>query len=61
MRKDTDIIRKRTRAVVDTGKSGTGRKSESSEGIADFLFNSPLKGSELEIERLKGGIRDIEL
>ena len=30
------------------------------ESLGDFLMRSPLRGSGIKIERIKGGLRDIE-
>lgn len=47
--------------VVDAALWERTQKRERRGSFADFLQGSPLRGSGLEIERLKGGIREIEL
>ncbi len=38
-------------------KKRTGLK----ESLGDFLLNSPLRGSGIKIERIRGGLREIDL
>jgi prevent-host-death family protein len=47
--------------VVDAGLWERLRRREQHGSLADFLRSSPLHGSGLKAERLKGGIRDIDL
>lgn len=47
--------------VVDAAQWEKMRKREPRGSFADFLRNSPLAGSGLEVERLPGGIREIDL
>ncbi len=37
------------------------RKSERKGTLADFFAASPLRGSDLEIERGQGGVREVDL
>jgi len=37
------------------------RKVKPKQNLADFLLNSPLRGSGIKAERMRGGFRDIKL
>lgn len=37
------------------------KHSAPKESLGDFLMRSPLRGSGIKIERIKGGVRDINL
>ena len=52
---------KRAVVVVDAALWERTRKREQRGSFADFLVHSPLRGSGLDVARLKGGIRDIGL
>lgn len=47
--------------VVDVELWERTRRRETRGNFADFLLSSPLYGSELEIERLPGGVREVDL
>lgn len=47
--------------VVDAALWERVKRREHRGNFADFLLTSPLRGSGLEIERLKGGVREIDL
>lgn len=47
--------------VVDAALWDKLRRREQRGSFADFLLASPLRGSQLQVERLKGGIREIDL
>lgn len=47
--------------VVDAALWERVQRREQRGNFADFLLTSPLRGSGLETERLKGGIRETEL
>jgi prevent-host-death family protein len=37
------------------------KRTQPKQNLADFLLNSPLRGSSIKVERSKGGFREIEL
>ena len=37
------------------------KRTRPKENLADLLLNSPLRGSGIKIERVKGGLRDVNL
>lgn len=37
------------------------KKSRPKESLGEFLMRSPLRGSGIKIERIKGGFRDVDL
>ncbi|MGE0006969.1 MAG: type II toxin-antitoxin system prevent-host-death family antitoxin [Parvibaculaceae bacterium] len=47
--------------VVDAALWERVKRREQRGSFADFLLASPLRGSGLDIERIKDGIREIEL
>ena len=47
--------------VVDAALWERTQKRDREDNFADFLLNSPLRGSGLKITRLKGGLREIDL
>ena len=47
--------------VVDAVQWERMQLREQRGSFADFLLSSPLRGSGLEVTRLKGGIREIDL
>ena len=47
--------------VVDAAQWERILRREQRGSFADFLLSSPLRGSGLEVSRLKGGIREIDL
>lgn len=47
--------------VVDAELWERTRRRELRGSFADFLLTSPLRGSGLEVTRLKGGVREIDL
>ena len=47
--------------VVDAALWERVKRREHRGSFADFLLTSPLRGSGLEVERLKGGVREIDL
>lgn len=52
---------KRAAVVVDAALWDRIQRREHRGSFADFLFASPLRGSGLEVARLEGGIRNIDL
>ncbi|MGH7023752.1 MAG: type II toxin-antitoxin system Phd/YefM family antitoxin [Caulobacteraceae bacterium] len=58
-----DITRRgrKTVVVVDAEQWERTSRSETRGNLADFTLVSPLRGSGLKIERLRGGIRDVDL
>ncbi len=47
--------------VVDAALWERVKRREQRGNFADFLLTSPLRGSGLKVERLKEGIREVEL
>lgn len=47
--------------VVDAALWERTQKQDRQGNIADFLLNSPLRGSDLKVTRLKGGLREVDL
>lgn len=47
--------------MVDAGLWERIKRREHRGSFADFLRTSPLRGSGLEVERLEGGIREVDL
>jgi prevent-host-death family protein len=47
--------------VVDAATWKRTQRREQRGSFADFLLDSPLRGSDLEVTRLPGAIRDVEL
>jgi prevent-host-death family protein len=52
---------KRAVVVVDAELWEQTRKRQTHGNFADFLMASPLRGSGLEVSRLKGGVREVDL
>jgi prevent-host-death family protein len=52
---------KRAVVVVDAVSWEQAEERRTRGSFADFLANSPLRGSGLQVERLKGGIRESEI
>ncbi len=55
------ITRNGRRAAVVVSTEEWDRKTARKGTLVEFLNASPLRGSGLRIERLKGGFRDIDL
>jgi prevent-host-death family protein len=55
------ITRKGRRAVVLVSAEEWDRKTKRVGNLAEFFANSPLRGSDLHVERVKGDPRDVEL
>ena len=55
------ITRRGRRAAVVVSVEEWERKTKRDGTLADFFANSPLRGSKIRIERIKGRIRPIEL
>lgn len=47
--------------VIDALLWERTQKQHREGNIADFLLNSPLRGSGLKVTRLKGGLREVDL
>lgn len=47
--------------VVDAATWEQVQERQKRKSLADFLLHSPLRGSDLEVERLKGGHRETEI
>ena len=56
-----EITRHGRRAVVVVSATEWDRRAKRKETLVEFLDKSPLKGSGLEIERLRERPRDVEL
>lgn len=54
------ITRKGRKAVVVVSAEEWERKTRRSGNLAEFLAGSPLRGSGLEVERVKDGPRTLE-
>ena len=48
-------------AAIVVSPSAWGKKNDRKENLAEFLMNSPLRGSGLRITRLRGGLRKVDL
>lgn len=55
------ITRRGRDAVVVVSAEEWERKTKRSGNLAEFLARSPLRGVNLDIERVPGGLRDIDL
>jgi prevent-host-death family protein len=55
------ITRNGERAAVVVSIEEWERKTKRTRTLADFLLASPLRGSDIDLERLKGEARDIDL
>jgi prevent-host-death family protein len=55
------ITRHGRQAVVVVSVEEWQRKTKRTDTLADFFARSPLRGSKLKIERIKGGVRPIDL
>lgn len=55
------ITRKGKTAVVVVATEEWERKTKRTGNLAEFFAASPLRGSELEVERTKGGLREPDL
>jgi prevent-host-death family protein len=55
------ITRHGRQAAVVVSAEEWERKSKRTDTLADFFARSPLRGSKLRIERVKGGARPINL
>jgi prevent-host-death family protein len=55
------ITRKGKKAVVVVSVEEWERRTRRKGNLAEFFAESPLRGSGLEIQRLKGGLRDTKL
>ena len=56
-----EITRHGRRAVVVVSAKEWDRRAARKKSLVEFLEKSPLKGSELELERLRERPRDVEL
>lgn len=54
------VSRSRGTFILATEQAWRERTGEK-QNLADFLLNSPLRGSGIRIERIKGGLREIDL
>lgn len=52
---------KRAVVMVDAELWERVKRREQRGNFADFLLTSPLRDSGLEVERLKGGVREVDL
>jgi len=52
---------KRAVVVVDAAQWEQSQKRDRQGSLADFLMASPLRGAGLEVQRLPGGIREVDL
>lgn len=55
------ITRNGKEAAVVVGIEEWERKTKRKGSLAEFLFNSPLRGSDIDLERLTDEPRDIDL
>jgi len=55
------ITRRGRPAVVVVAAEEWERKARRTGSLVEFLDASPLRGSGLEVERMKGGLRSIDL
>jgi prevent-host-death family protein len=55
------ITRHGKEAVVVVSAAEWRRRTERKGTLADFLLKSPLRGSGVEIGRMKGKLRDVDL
>ena len=55
------ITRNGRKTAVVVGIEEWERKTKRKGTLADFLMNSPLRGSDIDLERVHGKPRDIEL
>jgi prevent-host-death family protein len=55
------ITRSGRKAVVVVSADEWERKTKRRGNLAEFLLASPLRGSGLEIKRVRGGLRKVEL
>jgi prevent-host-death family protein len=55
------ITRKGRTAVVVVSAEEWERKMKRTGNLAEFFAASPLRGSKLRVERIKGGLRKVDL
>ena len=55
------ITRKGRTAVVVVSAEEWERKTKRTGNLAEFFAASPLRGSKLRVERIKGGLRNVDL
>ena len=55
------ITRSGRKAVVVVSVEQWERKTKPKGTLVEFFQNSPLRGAQIQIKRLKGGIREIDL
>ncbi len=55
------ITRNGRKAVVVVSAEEWERKTKRKESLVEFLNRSPLRGLDIDLERIKDGPRDIEL
>jgi len=55
------ITRHGRQAAVVVSSQEWERKTKRTDTLADFFARSPLRGSKLRIERIKGGVRPTDL
>jgi prevent-host-death family protein len=55
------VTRNGKEAVVVVSAAEWKRRTKPKESLVEFFMNSPLRGSGLKIERIKGGPRPIDL
>jgi prevent-host-death family protein len=55
------ITRRGRNAVIVVSAEEWDRKTKRGGNLAEFFMRSPLRGSDLQVERLPGGLRDSEL
>jgi prevent-host-death family protein len=55
------ITRKGRTAVVVVSAEEWERKTKRTGNLAEFFAAAPLRGSKLRVERIKGGLRNIDL
>jgi prevent-host-death family protein len=55
------VTRKGRTAVVVVSAEEWERKTKRTGNLAEFFAASPLRGSELKVERVKGGLRKTDL
>jgi prevent-host-death family protein len=55
------ITRRGREEVVVVSAAEWTKKNKRTGNLAEFLAASPLRGSGIHVERLRGGLRDIEL
>ena len=55
------ITRKGRTAVIVVAAEEWERKTKRTGNLAEFFAASPLRGSKLKVERVKGGLRKLDL